>query len=89
MLTKNAGTWNKTNISTSVSSSRWVAFGQDNNNELYILSNPLGNGQVYKIKQGGGLSTNSLNTNVSFSIVPNPTSNRMVTLTFLKSLEVK
>lgn len=50
---------------------RWVAFGQDNNNELYILD--LDGGKVHKVK---GSETAGINTKdvFSFNIVPNPAS---------------
>lgn len=83
-LTEDNGSWVRTINSTSVSNDRFVAFGQDNNNELYILSNPLDDGQVYKVKQTT-LSVNALDKN-TFSLIPNPSNEDVATLSFIKPI---
>ena len=84
-----SGGWNRTNHPTTFSSRRWVAFAEDNNGELFVVSNPLSNnGQVYKIK-ANTMSTTSTNLNYKFSIIPNPTEDNIVTLNFNKATSLK
>ncbi len=88
MLENNGGSWDRTVISPSVvGSTNWVAFGQDNNNELYVLSNPLGTGYIFKIKQNTLSSPSS--SNLNFSLVPNPSNSGNITLNFSKSIDLK
>jgi len=89
ILTKNGGSWSRESYEPSISTQNWTSFAEGNNNELYIIGNSGGSGKVYKIKQEGGLSTNSFNVNMSFSVIPNPTSNKIATLTFLKNVDLK
>ncbi len=84
-----SGGWNRVNHPTTFSSNRWVAFGEDNNGELLVVSNPLSNnGQVYKIKEDL-LSTNSVSLKHDFSIIPNPAEDNVVTLNFNKATSLK
>lgn len=48
---------------------RWVAFGQDKNQELYIAD--IQDGKIYKIKSSGTTGISDIHKN-SFKIFPNP-----------------
>ena len=88
MLTENGSNWNKTIYTPTVSTQRWTGFGEDNNGELYIIGNSGDNGKVHKIKQNT-LSTNSIELKSNFNIIPNPTSNGKITLSFVKNISLK
>lgn len=89
ILTESGGSWSRENYEPIIGSQNWTSFAEGNNKELYIIGNSSGSGKVYKIKQDGGLTTNPNDTKTSFNIVPNPTSNRIVTLNFLKRIDLK
>lgn len=88
MLTENGGSWARTAHTPTIGVQRWTGFGEGNDKELYVIGNSGGSGKVFKIKQNT-LSTNSIGTNLSFNISPNPTSNGMVTLNFLNNVSLK
>ena len=79
MLTYNGSSWVRTKHNKS--GARWVAFGQDTNGELYALTNPLGTGQLHKIKQET-LATEPFEQESKFTIVPNPTEANIISLNF-------
>ena len=87
ILSNSGGTWTRTTIPPLVSNDRWATFGEDVNGEIYVLSNPTGNGQLYKIKDPS-LSQNIIES-ASFVITPNPSINGKFKLSFSKTTKLK
>ena len=92
MLTENAGTWTRTAYMPTIPNQRWTGFGEDVNGELYIIGNfgPGGGvgSKVYKIKQNT-LSNNPIESELGFSISPNPTSNSKIRLILSDNTSLK
>ena len=86
MLTYNGSSWVRTKHNKS--GARWVAFGEDTDGELYALTNPLGNGRMYKIKQDT-LTADEKIWDGEFTIVPNPAEKSEITLNFSKAVDIK
>lgn len=79
MLTYNGSSWVRTKHNKD--GARWSAFGQDTNGELYAVTNPLGIGQLHKIKQET-LTSSKIENKSEFTIIPNPTNGNLVSLKF-------
>lgn len=88
-LSYNAGSWVRTNHPQSGSIKKWVAFSEDSNGQIYILSNPLGNGRVYKINDPTALNVKEPLNIYEFTLIPNPSDRGSVTLNFYNTVSLK
>ena len=88
MLTESGGSWTRTEFDPSANRN-WTGFGEGYDNELYVIGNYNDSGKVHKIKQESGLSTSTFSKKTNFKIIPNPTPNNTVSLTFSNSIDLK